>query len=208
MKKRNRLDRIGGTVAPAPRFWAAIAALPGFLLIDNLLWRGLLVVLFAVLALAAGKHIQWLYFVTLIISVTFFHLLAPMGRVLVEIGPFVITEGGLRNGLSRGMGMVGMVFLSVAAVRPEVEIPGRFGGLIGRTFYYFDLIIEGKSRITRKEFLGSLDRMLMEQFAADSEHGSRRSTGRPSSLKGLGWAMLIALMPWAVWGFTRFGFLG
>ncbi len=204
MKKTGRrTDRIGIFVDPLPRFLAAMAALPGFLMIDSILWRGIFVFLFAVLALAAGKRIQWLYFLIFTASIVWFHLLTPTGKVLIEIGPFAVTDGGLRNGLIRGTGLVGIVFLSIAAIRPELEIPGQLGGILGRTFYYFDLITEGRNQISLKDFFSSLDRVLLNTFHF-GEHDSISDVQerKNNTFKGLGWAVSAALMPWIVWGFT------
>ena len=69
-KRGKREDRIGRAVGPRARFWGAVAALPAFLLTDGLLPRALILALFAVLAVLAGKKIRWGYFGILILSVT------------------------------------------------------------------------------------------------------------------------------------------
>ena len=212
MSRWNRRDRIGLHVAPVPRFWAALATLPGFLLINVWYLRALLVLFFAVLAIAAGKRLRWGYFIILLSSVTFFHLLTPLGRVLMEIGPLRVTEGALIRGLNRGLGLLGMVFLSVAAVRPEVKLPGRFGSLLSRTFFYFDLVIESKEKLSRRDFFGSLDQLLLscfdpgrQGFTAQNSHGtidgrtvSKSVNGTDSAKGGRGivWVIFIAAIPW------------
>jgi len=155
---------------------------------------------FSVLALLAGKRLNFGYFLILVLSVTFFHILSPWGRVLLEIGPLTITAGALEGGLTRSFTLVGMVFLSVAAVRPELELPGRLGGLLGRTFYYFDLIIEGKSRLSRKNFLVSLDNLLMERFDPNREDLTLGSAPVPAKTSG-GWpaAIPVVMIPWGTW---------
>lgn len=210
-----RPDRIGKIVGAGSRFIAGMLMLPPFLMIEGLPYKAALAVFFAFLALLAGKRLRWGYFLILIASVTFFHLLTPWGRVLFEIGPFPITVGALKGGLIRGFTLVGMVFLSVAAVRPELELPGRLGGLLGRTFYYFDSILEGKKRLSRKNFFGSLDALLLERFnperenlqetVEDAESGLEGNT-QPGVLPGpaQGWpiAVLVAMIPWLLWIWT------
>ena len=199
MRGRRR-DLIGGLVGPVPRFIAGMLMLPPYLLTDNLPARLGLTAFFAVLALMAGKRLNFGYFLILVLSVTFFHILSPWGRVLLEIGPLTITAGALEGGLMRSFTLIGMVFLSVAAVRPELELPGRLGGLLGRTFYYFDLIIEGKSRLSRKNFLVSLDNLLMERFDPKREDLTLGSAPVPAKTSG-GWPAAISAMmiPWGVW---------
>ncbi len=179
--RRRRKDFIGLHVSASLRFWAAAAALPPFFFIESLVFKSALTALFAVLAVCAGKRIRWGYFAVLLFSIVFFHLLIPVGRVLAEIGPLRITDGALKSGLMRGVTLIGMVFLSVAAVRPELELPGRFGGLLGRTFFHFESLLEWRGAIDRKDFFGSLDRLLMERLnpnaPADRAAGGERSGG-------------------------------
>lgn len=206
-----RPDLIGKYVGAGSRFTAGMLMLPPYLLIEGLLYKTLLAAFFACLALLAGKRLRWGYFLVLIASVTFFHLLSPWGRVLFEIGPFPITIGALEGGLTRGITLVGMVFLSVAAVRPELELPGRLGGLLGRTFYYFDSILEGKKRLSRRNFFNSLDALLLERFNPERENlqettvidGTELPSGPPPG-PAQGWltAVLVALIPWLLWIWT------
>lgn len=196
-------DYIGLFVAPSPRFWSAMAALPGFLFINLWYLRALLVCIFAMLALAAGKKLRWGYFLILMVSVTFFHLFTPYGRILAEIGALKITQGALESGLNRAMGLLGMVFLSVAAVRPELELPGRFGGLLGRTFYYFEKVIGLKGKLSRRDVIGSLDQLLLKCFAPNqadfsSEREEKKMTEnhRASGYQGIFPALCVASLPW------------
>jgi hypothetical protein len=213
--RRKRTDYLGRFVSAGPRFAAGMAMLPPYLMLGELVPKGILVLLFAFLAVLAGKKMRWGYFIILILSVTFFHLLAPWGRVLMTIGPLAITVGALENGLIRGFTLVGMVFLSVAAVRPELELPGRLGGLLGRTFYHFDAVLEGRRRLSRKDFFGSLDELLLERFdprladfgdgRREAEMGAQTSAEvSPSNRTGRGWAWAVAaaLIPWALWAWT------
>lgn len=208
-RKRKGGDRIGRVVGPQARFWAAVTALPAFLLTGELIPRTLTLALFGLLAVLAGKKIRWGYFGVLILSVTFFHILAPLGRVILEIGPLTITEGALKSGLVRGFGLVGMVFLSVAAVRPELELPGRLGGLLGRTFYHFEAVVEGRAKLRRGDFFASLDELLLERFdprerdfgqprRAEKEHSALNEA---SGFQGAGWAACAAVIPWVLYVF-------
>ncbi len=188
--------------------------MPAFFLIEDVVIKSSLVVFFAILALAAGKRLRFGYFLMLVLSVTFFHLLNPWGRVLFMVGPFPVSAGALEDGLRRALTLVGMVFLSVAAVRPELELPGPLGGLLGRTFRYFDLILEGKKRLSRKNFLASLDALLLERFNPDVDdfgvdsgeqapvHTPRRSAGK--QISGVILACCAAALPWGLLVLSRF----
>lgn len=146
-------------------FLTGALTLPAYLLQDNLYVRLAQVLLFAALASVAGKRIKWLYFLIMVSSITFFHLLVPMGRVIVEIGPLPITEVALRNGLLKGLTIVGLVFISLFSVRSDLKLPGRLGGLVARLFFYFERIMEGKHRIEARRVIASVDEVLSSIYA-------------------------------------------
>jgi len=202
--ERKTLDRIGRYVGPVARFAAGMAMLPPFLLIKQILLKAILTVIFTILALLSGKRLRWGYFLVLLVSVSFFQLFFPWGRVIFEFGPVVVTAGALETGLIRGLTLVGMVFLSVAAVRPELELPGTMGGLLSRTFYYFDLLFEGRRRLTRKNFFASLDELLRERFDPDRERTTiaKREGGR---MRGWFAALLAAMIPWFLFIWAQVG---
>ena len=179
-RRPKRPDRISAIVDPIPRFIAGMLAMPAFLLLDNLIYKGFLVILFAIAATLAGKRIRWTYFLVLAFSICFFHLLAPLGRVLFRIGPLPVTLGALETGLNRTFTLIGMVFLSLTAVRPELELPGFFGGLLARTFYHFEAILDGKTGLTRKNFFTSLDQLLLERFDPRKEDFGHKEPVSPA----------------------------
>lgn len=209
-RRPKRPDRIGRVISPLPRIFAGMAMMPPFLMIDHLPSKALLTAIFALLAVLAGKRIRWAYFLILGFSICFFHILAPVGRVLFEAGPLRITSGALENGAVRALTLMGMIFLSLAAVRPELEFPGRLGSLLARTFYHFEAILDGKANLSRKDFFSSLDRLLLERFdprLEDFGHGTAKqaelSGGNP--VKPIpGWCGLLSVVivvpvPWVLW---------
>lgn len=146
-------------------FLTGALTLPAYLLQDDLYLRLLQVVLFAGLSVLAGKRIKWLYFVVMVSSITFFHLLVPMGRVLFAVGSLTITEVALRNGLLKGLTIVGLVFISLFSVRSDLKLPGRLGGLVARLFFYFERIMEGRQKIEARRLIPSVDEVLTSIYA-------------------------------------------
>ena len=117
---------------------------------------------FAGIAVLAGKRIRFGYFLIMVTSITFFNLLTPVGEVLLKAGPLVVTRGALRQGLMKGFAIPGLVFISLFAVRPDLQLPGRLGGLIARLFFYFEQLLDGRKRIRLRRFVDSVDELLME----------------------------------------------
>lgn len=158
-------------------FLTGLLIIPAYLLQSSILVRVLQVLLFAFLADRAGKKIKWLYFVIMVSSITLFNLLTPFGRVLVSVGPLEVTSGALRGGLMKGFTVVGLVFISLFSIRSDLALPGRLGGLIGRVFFYFEKILEGRKRIEPRRLIASIDDILESIYgAADEEPEMERFT--------------------------------
>jgi len=163
-RRKRRPDRLALFLNPLFRFWTGLVLIPAYLFLDNPLAKASLVVLFGFLALMAGKKIRFGYYIILTASITFFHILTPMGRILFEIGPFRITSGALGTGVMKGLTLCGLIFISLFSVSGKLTLPGKLGGLLARTFYFFEEILEGKGRIRARDFIGSLDQVLLQLF--------------------------------------------
>lgn len=196
MKKK---DILGLYISPSVRFWSGLSIIPGYFLVDQILLKLSLVVIFALLASLAGKKIRYLYFIMMTGSIVFFHLLTPVGRILLNLGPFIITEGALETGLLKGITLIGLVFLSLFSVTPSLKLPGKLGGLLGRMFYYFEEIIDSRKRIVPRNIIGSLDLILMEIFppgelSKPRHHDIKGSQSLPLTV------LYILILEILVWG--------
>lgn len=162
-------------LGPLALLWSGILSLPAFLLQGSIWVRSVQVIWFLVMARLAGKRLQWLYFLSLLVAITVFHLLVPSGRVLLEAGPVIVTLGGLQTGLFKGLTIVGMVFISLYSVRADLQLPGRFGRLVARIFWAFEHIMERRPAIERHNAVAAIDRSLDALFddlvALDSPSG-------------------------------------
>lgn len=134
MRRKKRPDRLSLILPPAVRFWTGISLIPGYFMIKNLPLKFLLVVFFALMVFLAGKKIRYFYFLIMTLSIAFFHLLTPSGRILWEIGPLMVTSSALNTGILKGVTLSGLVFLSLFSITPSLTLPGRLGGLLARMF--------------------------------------------------------------------------
>ena len=197
---KKRTDTLARFLSPSFRFWTGLALIPAYFMIESLLVKAVLVLLFSFTARLAGKKIRVLYFIFLISSITFFHLLTPMGKILAEIGPFRITTGALETGIHKGLTLCGLVFLSLFSVTPALKLPGRVGGLLARMFYYFEEILDGKKKISPSNFIGSLDDVLMDLFPPE-RLGETAVTAEAEINRSLSLSFLyLFVMVGAVWG--------
>lgn len=177
-KRRRPPNRLARHTAPKHIFVAGALTIIAFLFQENLVVRVAQVLAFALLATLAGKRIRWIYFVVMVSSITFFNLLTPVGRVLLEIGPFVLTAGALRQGLMKGFAIVGLVFISLMAVRPDLKLPGAFGGLLARLFYYFERVLDTRRHVSAAHLVESVDEILVELYPPGG--GERAGEGGPT----------------------------
>ena len=96
------------------------------------------------------------------LGIVLFNLIMPYGRVLYSIGTFNVTLGALMMGIHRAATLSGLIMLSRLSIRPDLKIPGGFGALVGESFRYFALIMNSKKRITRKNLMADIDRLMID----------------------------------------------
>ncbi len=183
-----RLDHLHRYIAPGTRLVWGLGLIALLALSQNWLLRLTLTGLGAVLALAAGKKIRFLYFAFLVLSVTVFNLFVPFGKVLFQWGNFLITEGALSEGLAKGLTLCGLIFLSLASVSRHLKFPGAWGQLWGQTFAYYERLLEVRKALDPKNFWSSLDRLLETAYQVEE---SQPATARLRTTPG-GW-LFIAL---------------
>ena len=207
-------DRIGRYIGAGPRFFLGLGMVPPHLLTENPGAKAVYVILFGLLALLAGKKIRLLYFLAFTGFMVFFHLLTPWGRVVMEIGRLRITEGSLRTGLGKALTLLGIVFLSLAIVRPELRLPGRIGRLVARCLCYFESMFEHRGELTRElglnrwNIYAALDNFLLERFNLAEGTGDMRQTRElPERNRWISIliAAVVVSIPWAVWFWVGLG---
>lgn len=173
--RASRPDRLAGLLGPAARFaWGTLLLLL-FLPQRSLAPKAALALLYGLLAWTAGKRVSWLYFGLLTLSIAAFNLLSPWGRVLFTVGPLRVTEGALAAGLSKGLTVSGLVFISLFTVSPQLRMPGSFGRFLGRSFYYFERLSAERRRIRRAHVWEDIDGIL--ESASAEEPPSDAQTG-------------------------------
>lgn len=183
-----RLDRVSPWISASHRFIWGLSLLVLFLFSHGIIARLLFALLFALLARLAGKRIRYSYFLLLTLSITLFHLLSPFGEILYSIGRLEITRGALLTGLTKGITISGLVFVSLFSVSRNLSLPGRFGRLLGRSFYYFERLYGEKRKVGRKSFLADVDAILLSLFPSEEVGEKELDGGRT---RHLGWVFVL-----------------
>ena len=117
---------------------------------------------FCLLALVSGKKLNLFATAIFMISIIFFHLLAPFGKVLAVFGPLRITQGSLYAGIDKALTVSGLVILSRVCVKNDLKLPGTIGSLLGESLRMLELMRERRGMIKRKHIISGLDQLMLE----------------------------------------------
>lgn len=181
------------------------------LLIFPLVFQKNLVILFIqfilmiIFAFIRKKRVKILpsFFITL--SLVFFSLLSPFGKVWFSIGNFTITEGAFLLGLKKSFVLCGMVFISQIATSFEFNIKGNFGKMISEVFYWFSIFSdfskkaksESKLQINEKKksklSLKSIDEYLNELYFEEKQEKKNNAHKTEESGEKF-WTILLILL--------------
>ena len=113
-----------------------------------------------------NKRVNLLPSLALILSVTFFSILVPHGKILAEIWKLKITDGAIFSGLERSIKLCSCVFLSKLIADKNMKLPSRAGLFMSLVFEYFEKLSEniGNKKITFSNFVSLLDEKLEKAF--------------------------------------------
>ncbi len=118
--------------------WAIF--IPTFVFQTSLIVRILQTVVLVFIYNFTGRKFRIIPNALLFFSVTAAHLFQPMGMVITTILGLSITRGALTSGVSRSLLLIGLIYISRISVSPHLNLPGRFGHLLGSVFFYFETI--------------------------------------------------------------------
>lgn len=127
-------------------------------------------ILFFAACIARKKRVKVLPSLLITVSVTFFCLISPFGRVLFRIGSWALTEGALSEGLKKSSTLVGMVFFSQCILSAHFTLPGKMGHFFSEVFSFFGkLHTQSGFLLQSKHISQNLDTMLCSVYETCSE---------------------------------------
>jgi len=191
--RRPRRDRLGPNLHPTVRFFWGLALLACLVFSGDWLPRAVLTFLGVGLALASGKRVSLGYFGFLVASVVVFNIFLPVGRVWVKLGPVPITEGAFFLGLGKGLTFAGLVFFSLASISRDLKLPGRFGALWGKTFAWYEQLMDQRHSLKPRALLLSIDHLLERLYptrAGAATPGLAEAPVRNPTTPA-GWALVV-----------------
>jgi hypothetical protein len=197
-----RRGTLGAHVRPGMLFLAGALLFPAFLLQQDIAVRALQVGLFLAMSALAGKRIRPVPYLVAAAAIVLFNLLIPTGMVMIAPLGLPVTEGALKSGLVKATALTGLIALSQFSISSALRFPGRIGGLIGTSLYYFEKIMGERARIRRSDIIGSIDTLLIDIQASGAPAAADLLPGPRSSPIALLCLALIVLANWAVLALT------
>ncbi len=161
------MNKLYEKVHPTVLFFCSIACLPAVFFQDNILFVWILASMFIVLRKLRGDKVRLMPSFFICISIVFFAMLTPSGKIFAAVGGFRITEGALLLGLKKSAVLLSMVFISQYAITKSIQIRGKFGFFINNMFMYFDIFTELKTKFSIKNPVASIDSILLEVYSND-----------------------------------------
>jgi hypothetical protein len=116
---------------------------------------------FVAIAGLAGKRVPIVATLLVVLGIVGANLLVPVGRVLLRVGPFRITETALLEGLQKALTFEGLVYVSKACILPALRLPGRFGGVLASAFVYYERILEFKGSVRAAKLVEDADALML-----------------------------------------------
>jgi hypothetical protein len=149
-------------------------------------------------AWATGRKVPLLGTAFMILGIVGANLLVPVGRVLAVWGPVRVTETALLEGIERAVTFEALIYVSKAAIRSDLRIPGRAGTLIGSALRCYERILETRIKLRRATFLRDLDEILLGIYDGELSSPPERPSAKTSGRGGAG-ATFLVLAAAAAW---------
>lgn len=185
-------------ISPSLLFFATIACLPLFLFQKELLFQWILVLFFLLCTFLRKGKIKILPSFFVFISITFFALLVPNGKVLFSLGDFHITEGALNAGIKRSGILLGMLYISQYSISKNVVLPGRIGSFISQMFSFFNQLTESKLQFSSKKvdsILFQIDERLCNVYFQNEEEKDVIAVKEKAVVKTTALGFVIVFLP-------------
>ncbi|GAB1456073.1 MAG: hypothetical protein RBT62_04145 [Spirochaetia bacterium] len=205
MSRAKRRERWESAFDPTRLALTGVALSLALLFQPSLAGRAMMLVLAAIAAWVSGRKLSPVMTIVVMAGIVSANLLVPIGRKLLTIGPFSITENALLDGLQKAITFEALMFISKACLGPGLRLPGRFGAFFAEALRGYDRILERKTSVkAAKGFMKSVDEILVSVYdelavgteSTDISHRYPRSAFRRSDmvLAGVVLASVLAVL--------------
>ncbi len=207
MKRRRRFRFLLVHQRPHERLIQGVLSFPLFWLLQTPLALLLATIYWAWIATLSGRRINFLHFFFFVLSVALLNLYPPTGRVLWDPpGFFVVTSVSLVNALNKSFRLIGVVYLSLASVSPDLELPGKIGFYWKYIFEALNQILQKKEGLSRKNLLTDIDALLLkleETLWNSPSFEKKKEASAPALKKSITIAIVIFFLNWLIFFVNR-----
>ena len=179
------------------RFDPGLLAITGVIVSACLLLQPLLSVRIVVLGAAgltawlSGRRVSFITAFLVMTGIVMANLVVPVGRKLFAVGPLVVTEIALLEGMRKAVTFEALMFISKACLGPGIRLPGRFGAFFADALRTYDRIMEKRGSIRLKTFFKNIDEVLLSVYHAET---GISADVKIRSASASGTAMLLVVM--------------
>lgn len=147
---------------------------------------------------AAGRKVPVLGTALVILGIVGANLLVPVGRVLAVWGPIRVTEIALLEGVERAVTFEALIYVSKAAIRSDLRIPGKAGATISSALRCYERILETRIKLRRASFMEDLDAVLLAIYDEELSVAPGRPAAGPMG-RGPAGTVILVLAAAAAW---------
>jgi len=90
--------------------------------------------------------------------------MVPAGKVLFRIFNFPVTEDALKSGLSKGLTIITLIYISRFTVSKYLKLPGKLGKILEYALNYLNELMKYRNKIRMKKPFKSVDALLLEIY--------------------------------------------
>ncbi len=191
MDRLARAERSRRLFDPYALAAAGLSAIAALLFQPDLVPRTSILLGAMAFAWATGRRVPVLGTTLVILGIVGANLLVPVGRVLAVWGPIRVTETALWEGVEKAVTFEALIYVSKAAIRSDLRIPGRAGSLIGASLLCYERILETRIKLRRASFLSDLDEALLGIYDEVPSTDPSRRNAAPRGRGGAGSAILF-----------------
>ena len=99
-------------------------------------------------------------------------------------------------GIERAVTLEGLVMISRLSIRQDLKIPGGFGNLISESFRFFALIMNSKHKISAKNLIADIDRLLMDLSEENPSSHLQEAKAPTNKVPGLIILVTLGILFW------------
>lgn len=162
-----RRERFQGRVAALPAAVVGVGLILLVLLLPGLPAKLALFTVGLLLSWLAGRRTRLLMVLPVMSGIVLAHLFIPSGRVLWSLGPLIIGEDALLQGLQKALVFESIILFSKAAIRPDLRLPGKTGRFFAAAMYQYEQLLAAAGNIRPRHFFADVDDMLKRLWGSD-----------------------------------------